>query len=77
MTTGKARWPGYLGSAGRVGATVALLKLAPRVPDSAVALVLTLAVFLSARIWESGAGIVAAIGSHMEPSCPSPTECEP
>lgn len=61
MNTGKARWPGYLGSAGLVGTTVALLKLAPRLPDSAVALILTLAVFLSAWIWESGAGIVAAI----------------
>jgi len=55
------RWPGYLGSAGLVGATVALLKLAPRLADSTVALVLTLAVFLSAWLWESGPGVLAAI----------------
>lgn len=61
MTSGRARWPGYLGSAGLVGGTVALLKLAPGLADSTVALVLTLAVFLSAWLWESGPGVLAAI----------------
>ena len=61
MTSGRARWPGYLGSAGLVGGTVALLKLAPGLADSTIALVLTLAVFLSAWLWESGPGVLAAI----------------
>ncbi|MDQ6894393.1 MAG: DUF4118 domain-containing protein [Acidobacteriota bacterium] len=61
MKFGKARWPGYLGSAGLVGATVALLKLLPRPAESTAALLLTLAVFLSAWVWESGAGVFAAL----------------
>ena len=61
MTSGKARWPGYLASAALVAATTAILRLVPGLADSTVALILTLAVFLSAWIWESGPGVLAAI----------------
>jgi two-component system sensor histidine kinase KdpD len=44
-----------------VGATVAVLKAIPGLTDAADALGLILAVFLVARIWESGPGIVAAL----------------
>src|SRR5262249_21341927 len=52
---------GYPASVLLVFATLALLK-PPRDPaDSTVPLVLLLAVFLSAWVWESGPGTVAAI----------------
>lgn len=44
-----------------MGLTIALLKLLPRMSDSSAALLLLLSVFLSAWIWESGPGVLAAI----------------
>ena len=55
------RWTGYGGAALLVAATVAVLKLFPRMTDSTAALLLLLAVFLSAWLWESGPGALAAV----------------
>ena len=52
---------GYLAAALLVAATVACLKLFHGLTDSTVALVLLLAVFLSAWIWQSGPGVLAAL----------------
>jgi two-component system sensor histidine kinase KdpD len=52
---------GYPAAALLVGLTVGLLKLFPELTDSSVALLLLLAVFLSAWIWQSGPGVLAAI----------------
>ncbi|HKF42470.1 MAG TPA: ATP-binding protein [Thermoanaerobaculia bacterium] len=54
---------GYPASVALVLATIGLLKLLRHPADSTVALVLLLAVFLSAWVWESGAGTVAAIAA--------------
>jgi two-component system sensor histidine kinase KdpD len=59
--TEAARWAGYPASVFLVALTVGGLKLVPRVTDSSVALVLLLSVFLSAWIWESGPGVLAAV----------------
>ena len=55
------RWFGYPASAVLVGLTIAGLKLLPQLTGSSVALLLLLSVFLSAWIWESGPGVLAAI----------------
>ncbi len=52
---------GYPAAALLVAATVACLKLFHGLTDSTVALVLLLAVFLSAWIWQSGPGVLAAL----------------
>ena len=44
-----------------VGAAIAVLKLFPRLADTSIALLLLLAVFACAWIWESGPGVVAAL----------------
>ena len=58
---GGSRWLGYPAAILLVGATIAVLKLFPRLADTSVALLLLLAVFACAWIWESGPGVVAAI----------------
>ena len=52
---------GYPAAILLVGFTIAVLKLFPRLADTSVALLLLLAVFACAWIWESGPGVVAAI----------------
>jgi two-component system sensor histidine kinase KdpD len=53
---------GYPAALVVVGATIGLLKLAlPGAADSTVALVLLLAVFVCAWVWEKGPGVLAAI----------------
>ncbi|MEO8190394.1 MAG: DUF4118 domain-containing protein [Acidobacteriota bacterium] len=54
-------WAGYPGAALLVALTVGGLKLFPRLTDSTAALLLLLSVFLSAWVWESGPGVLAAI----------------
>ena len=58
---GSDAWRGYAGSALLVGVTLAALKLFPRMTDVSSALLLLLSVFLSAWIWESGPGVLAAV----------------
>ena len=55
------RWIGYPISVLIVGATLALLKLFPQLTTSSIALLLLLAVFLCASVWQSGPGVVAAL----------------
>ncbi len=54
-------WWGYGGSALLVGLTLGGLKLFPRMTDASIALLLLLSVFLSAWLWESGPGVLAAV----------------
>jgi two-component system sensor histidine kinase KdpD len=54
-------WSGYPAAAALVAATIALLKLFGGLAESAVGLLLLLAVFLSAWIWQSGPGTFAAV----------------
>lgn len=62
MIRGSARrWVGYPAAVVAVGATVALLKLFPQLNESSVALLLLLAVFFCASIWQSGPGVLAAL----------------
>ncbi len=56
-----ARWIGYPASVLLVAATIALLKLFPALTISSVALLLLLAVFFSASVWQSGPGVLAAL----------------
>ena len=56
-----ARWVGYPAAVVAVGATIGLLKLFPQLNESSVALLLLLAVFFCASIWQSGPGVVAAL----------------
>jgi two-component system sensor histidine kinase KdpD len=56
---------GYPASVLLVLATIGLLKLSPSLADSTVALLLLLAVFLSAWLWESGPGAVAAVAATL------------
>jgi len=58
---GPPRWIGYPASVLVVAATIALLKLFPALTDSSIALLLLLAVFLCASVWQSGPGVVAAL----------------
>ena len=55
------RWIGYPVSVLIVAATVGLLKLFPALTDSSIALLLLLAVFFCASLWQSGPGVVAAL----------------
>ncbi len=55
------RWIGYPASVLVVAATVGLLKLFPELTVSSAALVLLLAVFLCASVWQSGPGVLAAV----------------
>lgn len=62
MKTGRAsRWLGYPAVVVLVGATIGILKLFPGLADSSVALLLLLAVFLAAWIWESAPDVLAAV----------------
>jgi two-component system sensor histidine kinase KdpD len=56
---------GYPASVLLVLATIGLLKAFNALADSTVALILLLAVFLSAWIWESGPGTVAAVAATL------------
>lgn len=58
---GLPRWAGYPASVLVVAATVALLKLLPDLTEASAALLLLLAVFLCASVWQSGPGVVAAL----------------
>ncbi len=55
------RWVGYPAAVVAVGATIGLLRLFPQLNESSVALLLLLAVFFCASIWQSGPGVVAAL----------------
>ena len=55
------RWIGYPASVLIVAGTVGLLKLFPALTDSSVALLLLLAVFFCASLWQSGPGVLAAL----------------
>ncbi len=55
-----ARWIGYPAAVLVVLATIGLLKLFPQLTVSAIALLLLLAVFLCASVWQSGPGVLAA-----------------
>jgi two-component system sensor histidine kinase KdpD len=52
---------GYPAAVLLVLATIGILKLFPGLADSSVALLLLLGVFLTAWIWESGPGALAAV----------------
>ena len=55
------RWIGYPAAVLVVLATIGLLKLFPELTISSVALLLLLAVFLCASVWQSGPGVLAAL----------------
>ena len=57
--SGQKAWR-YAGSALLVGLSLGALKLFPRMTDASIALLLLLSVFLSAWLWESGPGVLAA-----------------
>jgi two-component system, OmpR family, sensor histidine kinase KdpD len=59
------RWAAYPAAVALVGASVAILMLFPRLADTSVALLLLLAVFACAWIWESGPGVVSAIAATL------------
>ncbi len=61
MTALSRRGVGYPAAALLVAATVGLLKLSPGWNESSVALLLLLTVFLSAWVWQSGPGVLAAL----------------
>jgi two-component system sensor histidine kinase KdpD len=54
-------WIGYPAAVVVVSATTAVLKMFPNLTEASVALLLLLAVFLCASVWQSGPGVVAAI----------------
>ncbi|HKD17240.1 MAG TPA: ATP-binding protein [Thermoanaerobaculia bacterium] len=61
MKPSAQRWIGYPAAIVSVGATIGLLKLFPQLNESSVALLLLLAVFFCASVWQSGPGVVAAL----------------
>jgi two-component system, OmpR family, sensor histidine kinase KdpD len=61
MKAPAARWIGYPAAVLVVLATIGLLKLFPQLTVSAIALLLMLAVFLCASVWQSGPGVLAAV----------------
>jgi two-component system sensor histidine kinase KdpD len=62
---GASRWLDYPAAVLLVGATIAVLKLFRNLTDSSVALLLLLAVFACAWLWESGPGVAAAIAATL------------
>jgi two-component system sensor histidine kinase KdpD len=60
MKLAARRWIGYPAALLVVGATIGLLKLFPQLTVSSIALLLLLAVFLCASVWQSGPGVLAA-----------------
>ena len=61
MKVPAARWVGYPAAVVVVLATIGLLKLFPQLTVSSIALLLLLAVFLCASVWQSGPGVLAAV----------------
>jgi len=61
MALGKPRWRGYPAAVLVVGVLAAILKAIPGLSPTSVALLLMLAVFLCATVWQSGPGVLAAI----------------
>jgi two-component system sensor histidine kinase KdpD len=61
MSFSQRQWLGYPGATLLVLATIGVLKLFHTLADSSVALLLLLAVFVSAWLWQSGPGAFAAI----------------
>jgi two-component system, OmpR family, sensor histidine kinase KdpD len=61
MSPSVQRWIGYPAAVVAVGGTIGLLKLFPQLNESSVALLLLLAVFFCASLWQSGPGVVAAL----------------
>src|SRR5262249_50631268 len=61
MSPSTQRWIGYPAAVVAVGGTIGLLKLFPQLNVSSVALLLLLAVFFCASLWQSGPGVVAAL----------------
>src|SRR5437764_5932890 len=61
MTLPTPRWVGYLAAVVVVGLAAAVLKAIPDMSATSVALLLMLAVFLCASVWQSGPGVVAAV----------------
>ena len=61
MSKSTQRWIGYPAAVVVVAATIGLLKLFPQLNESSAALLLLLAVFLCASVWQSGPGVVAAL----------------
>lgn len=56
-----SRWLGYLAALLLVAATVGTLKLVPHLSDATAALILLLAIFFCAWLWEGGPGVLAAL----------------
>src|SRR5262245_58702795 len=61
MSPSTQRWIGYPAAVVAVGGTIGLLKLFPQLNVSSVALLLLLAVFFCASLWQSGPGVLAAL----------------
>ncbi|HEY3203260.1 MAG TPA: DUF4118 domain-containing protein [Thermoanaerobaculia bacterium] len=61
MKIAAGRWIGYPAAVLVVLATIGLLKLLPQLTISSISLLLLLAVFLCASIWQSGPGVLAAL----------------
>jgi two-component system, OmpR family, sensor histidine kinase KdpD len=61
MASEKPRWAGYPAAVLVVGVAAAILKAVPDLSAASVALLLMLAVFLCAWIWQSGPGVLAAL----------------
>src|SRR3954464_15592585 len=61
MSLRTPRWIGYGAAVLVVGAGAALLKAVPDLSPTSVALLLMLAVFLCASVWQSGPGVLAAV----------------
>ena len=61
MASDRARWLGYPAAVLVVGAGAAILKAIPGLSATSVALLLMLAVFFCATVWQSGPGVLAAL----------------
>jgi two-component system sensor histidine kinase KdpD len=61
MASERARWQGYPAAVLVVGAAAAILKAIPGLSATSVALLLMLAVFFCATVWQSGPGVLAAL----------------
>jgi two-component system sensor histidine kinase KdpD len=61
MGLGKPRWAGYPAAVLVVAAVAGVLKAIPGLSPTSVALLLMLAVFFCATVWQSGPGVLAAL----------------
>jgi two-component system sensor histidine kinase KdpD len=61
MALPRPRWEGYPGSVLVVGILAGILRAVPGLSATSVALLLMLAVFFCATVWQSGPGVVAAV----------------